>query len=214
MVKAAPAATLVVAEAEFLLQLLIVAFDPPAQLGRIDQIAEPVSSGSVESQYLVGIASPFGHSIRHHSSGRGWCGCNRDARAGPARQQSERPGGVGAFAPGDPTPGSLRQFHRQLLDGHWRPGDAATGACLHPCRLIRAAIGSTLFRGPGSNSPVQYDRNGLARSACPSAAVSASTYAEHPGRLSGSAGPETHTPPPRVRISMPDKPASKWARYL
>ena len=41
MVKAAPAATLVVAEAEFLLQLLIVAFDPPAQLGQIDQIAEP-----------------------------------------------------------------------------------------------------------------------------------------------------------------------------
>ena len=32
------------------------------------------------------------------------------------------------------------------------------------------------------------------------------------GFAAGSAGPETHTPPPRVRISMPDKPASNWAR--
>ena len=47
--------------------------------------------------------------------------------------------------------------------------------CLPRAGSIRAAIGSTLFRGPGSSSPVQYDRNGLARSACSSAAVSAST---------------------------------------
>ena len=37
MVKAAPAATLVVAKAEFLLQFLIVALDPPAQLGQLDR---------------------------------------------------------------------------------------------------------------------------------------------------------------------------------
>ena len=35
MMKAAPATTLVVAKAELLPQLLIVALDPPAQLGRI-----------------------------------------------------------------------------------------------------------------------------------------------------------------------------------
>jgi hypothetical protein len=30
-----------------------------------------VSAGSVASQYLVGSASPFGHSISSHSCGRG-----------------------------------------------------------------------------------------------------------------------------------------------
>jgi hypothetical protein len=40
VVKASPAATLVVAEPEFLLELLIVTLDPPAPLGRGDQILE------------------------------------------------------------------------------------------------------------------------------------------------------------------------------
>ena len=40
---------------------------------------------------------------------------------------------------------------------------------------IRAAIGSTLLRSPGSSSPAQYERNGAARSAWPSAEVIAST---------------------------------------
>src|SRR3954463_3394597 len=37
MMEAAPAASLIVSKAEFLFQLLIIAFDPPAQLGQIDQ---------------------------------------------------------------------------------------------------------------------------------------------------------------------------------
>src|SRR5512134_3468758 len=40
VVKASPAAALVVAEAEFLLEFLIVTLDPPAPLGRGDQILE------------------------------------------------------------------------------------------------------------------------------------------------------------------------------
>src|SRR5512134_4169753 len=40
VVKATPAATLVVAEPEFLLELLVVTLDPPAPLGRGDQILE------------------------------------------------------------------------------------------------------------------------------------------------------------------------------
>src|SRR5947209_11192635 len=41
----------------------------------------------------------------------------------------------------------------------------------------RAAIGSTLFRSPGSNNPMQYIFNGVARSACPAARASPFIYA-------------------------------------
>src|SRR5712671_1299424 len=40
MVKAAPASSLVMAESEFLLEVLVVALDPPAQLGEIDEFVE------------------------------------------------------------------------------------------------------------------------------------------------------------------------------
>src|SRR4051794_5180966 len=72
MMEAAPAASLVVPQAEFLFQLLIIALDAPAQLGEIDQAIERgVSGGRVASQYLAGSVSPSGHSISSHSSSRG-----------------------------------------------------------------------------------------------------------------------------------------------
>src|SRR5712671_6693771 len=40
MMKATPAASFIVPEPDFLLELLIIALDAPAQLGGIDQIAE------------------------------------------------------------------------------------------------------------------------------------------------------------------------------
>src|SRR5260221_10528641 len=40
MVKASPASSLVMAESEFLLEFLVVALDPPAQLGEIDELVE------------------------------------------------------------------------------------------------------------------------------------------------------------------------------
>src|SRR4030081_2812827 len=40
MMKAAPAASLIVSEPDLLLELLIVALDAPAQFGEIDQLAE------------------------------------------------------------------------------------------------------------------------------------------------------------------------------
>ena len=69
--EAAPASAFEVAEAELLLEFLIVALDAPAQLGEIDQPREADVSGRVESQYLVGSFSPLGHSISSHSSARG-----------------------------------------------------------------------------------------------------------------------------------------------
>jgi len=71
VVEAAPTAPLVVPEAEFLLQFLVVALDPPAQLGAVDQLGEGDVIGQVDSQYLVGSASPSGHSTSNHSSGLG-----------------------------------------------------------------------------------------------------------------------------------------------
>ena len=68
VMETAPPAPLIIAEAEFLLQLLIVALDAPAQLDEIDQT---LTSGSVASQYLVGSVSFSGHSISSHSSARG-----------------------------------------------------------------------------------------------------------------------------------------------
>ena len=40
MVKAAPSASLVVTEPDLLLEFLIVSFDAPAQLGKIDELVE------------------------------------------------------------------------------------------------------------------------------------------------------------------------------
>src|SRR4249920_1379895 len=47
MVEASPAAPLVMSKAEFLLEFLIIAFDPPAQLGQIDQPLEGDVVGQV-----------------------------------------------------------------------------------------------------------------------------------------------------------------------
>ncbi len=71
MMKAAPASTLVVAKAEFLLEILIVPLDRPTQLAVLTRARMLVVAGSVERKYFVGSASLVGHSIRHHSSGLG-----------------------------------------------------------------------------------------------------------------------------------------------
>ena len=40
MVEAAPPSPLIMAKSELLLEVLVIAFDPPAQLGQIDQTGE------------------------------------------------------------------------------------------------------------------------------------------------------------------------------
>jgi len=71
MVKATPPSSLVMAEPKFLLEVLVVPLDPPAQLGGVHQARRLMFSGSVDRKYFVGSGSSAGHSIRHHSSGRG-----------------------------------------------------------------------------------------------------------------------------------------------
>src|SRR5882724_6635598 len=70
MVEAAPPAPFIIAEAELLLELLIIALDPHRNFVRSTRRSKAVSSGKVENQYLVGSVSSSGHSIRSHSSAR------------------------------------------------------------------------------------------------------------------------------------------------
>jgi hypothetical protein len=145
MVKAAP---LVVAKAEFLLQFLIVALDPPAQLGQINFGRRSPSSGgqncTPKHSQIEQIAEP-GHFRQRGEPVFGWhrfalwpfdqtpflgsgAGAVVIAMRGPDTHGSKARDewGVGAFAPGDPTPDSLRQSQRQLLDGNWLVCGVAT----------------------------------------------------------------------------------------
>ena len=71
MMESAPASALVMAKTEFLLEVLVIAFDAPAQLGGVDQeFAAGIGEWS-DGQYLVGSASPAGRWIQRHSSDRG-----------------------------------------------------------------------------------------------------------------------------------------------
>ena len=69
MVEAAPTAAFKVVKAGLLLEFLVVAFDAPAQLGKIDETGK--ADVGRQARQLVGSFSPFGHSIRSHSSGQG-----------------------------------------------------------------------------------------------------------------------------------------------
>ena len=92
MMKAAPAAACVMAEADLLLEFLVVALDQPARLGDVDQVLERGVGGRLESQYLAGSLAPFGHSISSHSSGQGsrrfWSRCAGRTRRAAKREVS------------------------------------------------------------------------------------------------------------------------------
>src|SRR5580704_13989632 len=66
--EASPCAPLVMAEADFLLEVLIITLDSPAQLGEIDEVAERHVGATDASQNFVGAASSLGHSISNVSS--------------------------------------------------------------------------------------------------------------------------------------------------
>ena len=113
MVEAAPAAALVVPEPDFLLEILVVPLDPPAQLSQVDHLLEADLLGQVDSQYCVGSGSPSGHSISSHSSSRGvqvvsgrpsataltgtgWCCASRRSRVARRPRPDQGLGGKGA----------------------------------------------------------------------------------------------------------------------
>ena len=95
MMEAAPAAALVVAAADLLLEFLVIPLDKPARLGRMDQVLErAVRGGRLDSQYLAGSSASSGHSISSHSSGqgserRGWTHASNRC-AGRTRRAAKR----------------------------------------------------------------------------------------------------------------------------
>ena len=136
MMEAAPAASLVMPEAEFLFELLVIALDPPAQFGQIDQSGEGHVRGRVESQYLAGSASPSGHSISSHSSGHGSLRCQvatGGAHPNPGKARGSRR--VRALAPGDRLASLAGQVERQRLD----PDRTMLGVAAQPLRRPAAA---------------------------------------------------------------------------
>ena len=67
MVEVRPATSLVMAKPDFLLEILVIALNPPAHFGQIDQGMKMFLS-TVDNQYFVGSAAPSGHSISSVSS--------------------------------------------------------------------------------------------------------------------------------------------------
>ena len=70
MMETAPPAPFIITKAEFLLELLVVALDPPPQLCQIDQTIEDGIFGQGGKPILDRLGFSPGHSIRSHSSAR------------------------------------------------------------------------------------------------------------------------------------------------
>ena len=116
MMQATPPSPLIVTKPEFLLEILIVPLDPPAQLGGIYQgTAADVRGqrGQKVFRRLGFVRGPFDQAP-FLGSGRGAviiAMCGPDTQGGEARGEP----GVAAFAPGDPPPGFLGRSSASCL---------------------------------------------------------------------------------------------------
>jgi hypothetical protein len=69
MMEAAPGSPFEMGEAEFAFEFFVVRSMRQRNLAVSTRTSTSVSLGRVESQYFVGSFSPWGHSMRSHSSG-------------------------------------------------------------------------------------------------------------------------------------------------
>ena len=105
VVEAAPPAPFIITKAEFLLQLLVVALDPPSQLGEIDQTFESDILGQGGKPILGRLGFVFRPLDQQPLFGArlaqlGIAMCRPHPLPGKARGQPVR----GALAPGDCLP--------------------------------------------------------------------------------------------------------------
>src|SRR5258708_26299802 len=117
MMEAAPAAALIVAEADVLLEVVIIALDAAAQLGEIDEAAERhVAVDGCEPEFGGrGLAlGPFDEQRLFGEPGFAPDRRNAHADAGKARLQRL----VSAFSPSDGSPGGLWQPDCHCFDTH------------------------------------------------------------------------------------------------
>ena len=114
--KAAPSASFIVAEPEFLLQFLIVALDPPAQFGEIDEIPQRHIGWQTRQPILRRFGFPFRPLDQTPFFRSGADTIVVTMRwPHPHRSKSRRQFGVAAFTPGDPMPMLFRQTQRHSL---------------------------------------------------------------------------------------------------
>jgi len=150
MMKAAPSASFIVTEPEFLLQFLIVALDPPAQLGQVNEIPQR----HIRRQSGQPVFGGFRFALRPLDQtpflrpGAGAIVVTM-RRPHPHRSKTRRQLGVAAFTPGDPMPLLFRQTQRQFLGGYRLPCRIAAD------QLWRAAIAAPALRrlGCGARHP-------------------------------------------------------------
>src|SRR5215212_11294445 len=121
MVEAAPATALEVAEPQLLLELLEVALDPPAQLGRGDELLDRGRLGQGREPVLARLLLAHGPLdqkplLRPRLGPVGVAVRRANPNGGESRVQLAR----GALPPGDAPPRGCGQPHGQLL-GRERP---------------------------------------------------------------------------------------------
>ena len=113
MMKATPPPPLVVAQSEFLLEVLVVALDPPAQLGDVNQGTAADGRGQGRQKvlrWLGFVRRPFDQAP-FLGAGRGTMVIAM-RRANTHRREARGELGIGAFAPGDPPPGFFGKSQR------------------------------------------------------------------------------------------------------
>src|SRR3978361_275512 len=144
MVKAAPAAAFVVAKPEFLLEVLIIALDPPAPLGLPDEFCE----GGVGRQGGEPVFGRFGLALRPLDQAPflgPWLATLGVAMGGTDPHGSEAgcQAGIAPFAPGNAPKGLCRQSDGKILGR-----DRLVGVVVaQPCGA--AAAPAPGLRGPG-----------------------------------------------------------------
>src|SRR5262249_52496686 len=111
MMEATPPAPLVMSEPEFLLELLIVSFDAPAQLGDIDQLIESNVFRKIGKPVLgwsLRVSRPFNEQPLFFLASQ----ANADARK-TRRQPLSR-----ALSPSDGLPSAFGKGECDILDGY------------------------------------------------------------------------------------------------
>lgn len=68
--EAAPTSAVIMAKADLLFEFLIISFDPPSQLGLVDEVGEFGIFRQGREPVLGRLDLALGHSMRNHSSGR------------------------------------------------------------------------------------------------------------------------------------------------
>ena len=117
MMKATPAAPLVMIEPELLLELLIIALDAPAQFGEIDHAIE-CGIGGQRREPIFGrfglVLRPFDQQPFLRPRITALIVTMGDTNANPRKARAER--FSRAFAPFDPAPRALGESKCKLLD--------------------------------------------------------------------------------------------------